>query len=65
VKQETLNIIRHDLNIEKKKQESRSINKDFVYEIEYIPVLMERDKKGNIQQIIKADTRLIFENENI
>lgn len=62
MKQETLNAIRNDLNKEKKKMESRPTN--FIYEIEYIPVLTERDSKGKLQQITNCNTRLIFENEN-
>lgn len=64
MKQQTIEAVRKDLYIEKRKLENRPVNKDFTYEIEYIPILTERNKQGKLQQITNCNSRMIFENEN-
>jgi hypothetical protein len=63
MKQETLDILRRDLNKNKKYEESWDKNKDFIYEIEFLPVLTKRDKDGLLQEITNSSTRLLFISE--
>lgn len=63
MKQETIDILRSDLNKTKKYEESWEKNKDFVYEIEYLPVLTKRDKNGILEELTHSSNRLLFISE--
>lgn len=64
MKQETIDMLRHNLNKDKKKYESFERFKDFDYSIEMLPVLVERDKSGRLRQITNYDNNLLFKVEN-
>ena len=63
MKQETIDILRNDLNKNKKYEESWEKNKDFVYEFEYLPVLTKRDKDGMLKEVTHSSNRLLFISE--
>lgn len=63
MKQKTIDILKYDLNRNKIKEEKWEKNKDFVYEIEYLPVLTKRDKNGVLQEVVNSDTRLLYMSE--
>lgn len=64
MKQETINILRKDLNKDKRFEEKFEKNKNFIYEIELLPVLTKRDKWGNIQEITSYSNSLLLRSEN-
>lgn len=63
MKQKTIDILKYDLNRNKIKEEKWEMNKDFIYEIEFLPVLTKRDKNGVLQEITNSDTRLLYMSE--
>lgn len=62
--QETIDILRKDLNNHKKLEESFEKNKDFVYEIEFVPVLTKRDKQGKLEELTNSSYQLLLGSEN-
>lgn len=67
MKQDTLDILRKDLtkNIKDNKRIQRNIKAfGYTYEIEYIPILVERRSDGNCGEITYPQSRLIYECEN-
>jgi hypothetical protein len=63
MKEKTVEILKYDLNRNKIKEEKWEMNKDFIYEIEFLPVLTKRDKNGVLQEITNSDTRLLYMSE--
>lgn len=62
--QETIDILRKDLNNHKKREESFQKNKDFVYEIEFVPVLTKRNKQGKLEELTNSSYQLLLVSEN-
>lgn len=64
MKQITLDALRHDLIKDKKKYESIERFNKFKYEIEYIPVLTERDSDGKLLSVTNPQNGILFKVEN-
>jgi len=66
MKQKTIDKLKNDLVKDKNKEEGFDKNKDFVYNIEFLPVLTKRGKNGNLEEVTNYSNRLLFvyENEN-
>lgn len=66
MKQETIDLLRKELkDMTENKRVQRNISKHgYTYEIESIPVLVERTKEGNCGEITFPQIRLIYESEN-
>ena len=67
MKQHTLDILRRDITkgIKNNKMIQRRIEEQgYTYEVEYIPVLVERTKEGRCGEITYPKSRLIYECEN-
>jgi len=63
MKQKTIDILKYDLNRSKSKEEKWNINKDFIFDIEFLPILTKRDKNGVLQEVTNSDTRLLYMSE--
>ncbi|MBO3356118.1 hypothetical protein [Clostridium perfringens] len=64
----TLKLLQKDLMrdfFSRKKLFDKRKEKGYTYEIEYIPVIVERDNLGNVGEISFPATTLIYQNENL
>lgn len=64
MKQETIDILRKDLNKDKSLEERFKKNEEFTYEIELLPVLTKRNKQGKLEEVTNCSSRLLFRSEN-
>lgn len=67
MKQDTLDALRRDIveDLKSNKLIQRNIKKyEYTYEVEYIPILVERANDGKCGEIIFPQTRIIYELEN-
>jgi len=64
MKQKTIDKLKKDLVKDKGKEEGFNKNKDFVYDIEFLPVLTKRDKSGHLEEVTSYSNRLLFVYEN-
>lgn len=64
MKQETIDTLYRNLIEDKKRYEKFKRYEDFVYKIEFVPVLTERNKNGKLNTLTAADERILFAVEN-
>ena len=67
MKQDTLDILRKDITkgLKNNKRIQRNIEeRGYTYEVEYIPILVERTNEGKCGEITYPQSRLIYQCEN-